>query len=341
MFAARHYLLMLLAASSWLGAAVAARASSIYEPNNLPNKSFALPSKQFVVSDDLNGTAGRPLTLLAQYNPTYAAQLAMGSPLPGEWNNGGSQLFDVPLAANGMAFFRITGAPDGSFVGTHTQNGKYSITYKVFNPADQLVKTVTQFEWVTPGMVDNAWLPPDVSIPNWTGYKTDVVVNNVVGPGSGDSLDFFTFSGLGANMPFTARLTNFDFDAMIGLYNGNTLGTTGTLIDGVPTLTGVADSAGKVKIGITGMGDTSFVGAHTEVGQYTLQVFPIPEPSTGALLGGGGAVWLLLGKRARRQRRRAARAQGSWWASTEASASAGGCSSSSRASRSSGSSGGV
>jgi hypothetical protein len=286
-----------------------------------------------VVSDDLNGTAGRPLTLLAQYSPTYASQLAMGSPLPGEWNDGGSQLFDVPLAVNGMAFFRVTGAPDSSFAGTHTQNGKYSITYKVFNPADQLVKTVTQLEWVTPGMVDNAWLPPDMSIPNWTGYTTDVVVNNVVGPGSGDSLDFFMFSGLAPGMPFTARLTSFEFDAMIGLYSGNTLVATGTLVEGVPTLSGMADGTGKVKIGITGMGDASFVGAHTEVGQYTLEVFPIPEPSAGALLGGGAAAWWLLQKRVRRLRKRAARAQGAT-AAGRACGSAGG--SSPNSSRSSG-----
>jgi hypothetical protein len=311
----RQYLLVALVGLGWLGACVAARASSIYEPNNLPSKAYALPSGQLVVSDDLNGTAGRPDTILGEYNMTYSTLLASADNTPGVGNGYGSELLGVPLLFNGAALFRVTGAPDLNFEGTasngtklHTQSGEYSVTYKVYNPAHQLVKTVTQHDSVIPGMVDNLWLPPDNSIANWTGYTTDVVVNNVYGPGTGDSLDFFTFSGLAPNAPFTAKLTFAGFDALIGLYNGNTKIATGTLVGGIPTLTGFADGTGRVKIGVTGAGDDNFTGAHLQVGAYTLQVIQVPEPAGAALFGAGAALVCLWwkGRRGERGCRRAA-----------------------------------
>lgn len=301
MLAVRHYLLAAACGLAWFALAACARAEPIHEPNNSPGAAYMLPSGQMAVSDDLNGTQGRPDTLLAEYNMTYSTLLAMADNTPGVGNGLGSQLLDVPLLFNGAALFRVTGAPDTGFVGDHTQSGKYSITYEVHNPAHELVKTLTQYEWVTPGMVDNMWLPPDNSLADWTGYTADVTVNNIVGPGSGDSLDFYMFSGLEPFMPFTAQLTDVAFDALIGLYDGNTLVATGTLVDGVPTLSGMADSMGRVKIGVTGAGDGTFVGAHDKVGTYTLQVTAVPEPAGFVLFAAGAALLCASWRRRRGQ----------------------------------------
>jgi hypothetical protein len=292
----RRYLLVAIVGLAWLSLSASLRAESIHEPNNSPGAAHALPGGQMLVSDDLNGDDGRPEILLGQYTPTYGSLLAMGSPAPGVGNGLGSQLLGIPLFSNGMAFFRVTGAPDTTFDGSHVQDGQYSVTYQVYDPAHQPVKTVTQYEWVTPSMIDNVWLPPDTSVANWTGYTTDVTVNNVVGPGSGDSLDFFTFSGLDPFMPFTARLTDAGFDALIGLYDGDVQVGVGMLVAGVPTLSGIADATGSVKLGVTGLGDNDFVGAHAETGQYTLEVIPIPEPAGIVLWGIGAALFCLFSK---------------------------------------------
>jgi hypothetical protein len=158
--------------------------------------------------------------------------------------------------------------------------------------------------------LDSIWNLPDNSIPNWTGYTADVTVNNVVGPGTGDSLDFFLFSGLTPNTPFLATLPVAEFDGVLGHYSSaNVLLATSTLVEGVPTVAGVADNLGRAKIGVTGLGDSAFVGAHVEVGAYTLQIVEVPEPA-GAILAACGAglaglYWIGRRKRAAAKRDRA------------------------------------
>jgi hypothetical protein len=76
----------------------------------------------------------------------------------------------------------------------------------------------------------------------------------------------------------------------------------------VPTVAGFADSQGRAKIGVTGLGDTNFVGAHVQVGQYTLQIVQVPEPPSAILAAcGPGLAGLYLWARSRRARRRGSR----------------------------------
>jgi hypothetical protein len=129
-----------------------------------------------------------------------------------------------------------------------------------------------------------------------------VYLNNVVGPGTGDSLDFFTFTGLTPSAPFQVQLTDAQFSGLIGLYSGNTLVSSGILVGGVPTVSGIADSLGRVKIGVTGAGDNTFVGAHVQTGQYTLQLLLVPEPASAILLASGAGFAAICGRSRRRSR---------------------------------------
>jgi hypothetical protein len=304
MLAVRHKLLVALAGLVGLCAAPVVRADMTHEPNNSPAAAFTLLNGQFVVSDDLNGSAGRADTILGLYDPAYGTLLDDNDDAPGVGNGFASQLLDVPLHANGSAYFSVTGAPDNLFVGAHTEFGKYSISYDVHSPTHELVKSLSELEWVTPGMVDNAWLDPDGSLSDWSGYTVDVTVNNIVGPGTGDSLDFFLFTGMDPFAPFTARLTEVEFDAIIALYDGLNLVGTGAPVDGVLALEGIADGLGRVKIGVTGLGDDGFLGEHAQVGAYTLEVVPIivPEPGGAILLATGAALLCLFGRCGRRRR---------------------------------------
>ena len=303
MSSVRQKLVLALVGLLGLGAAPPVRGESIYEPNNFPATAFELPGGQFVVSDDLNGNSGRADSILGLYDPTYRTLLDSNDNAPSVGNGFGSQLLGVPLRTNGSAYFRVTGAPDAAFGGSHTELGRYSISYTVHGPGDEEVKSHTANEWVTPGMVDNLWLNPDDTLLDWTGYTVDVTVNNVVGRGFGDSLDFFLFSGLAPFSPFVARLTESEFPGIIGLYDAeNHRVATSVLLAGVPTIEGFADKFGRVKLGVTAEVDPQFTGEHIEMGQYTLAV--VPEPASGLMLLAGAAL-VCLYRNCRRGGRRA------------------------------------
>jgi hypothetical protein len=296
-----------LIALAALVVATRARASIIgSEPNNSPSKAFALPLGLLKLSDDLNGNVGRPDTLLGEFDPAFKILSLTDDNSNPTGNHKGSQLLGVPLRANGSAYFSVTGAGDNGFTGQHAQSGQYSILYQIRDAQHNLVKTLpVEFENVTPGMIDFIWLDPDPSKANWTGYTVDVTINNVVGPGTGDSLDFWTFSGLSPFQPFTAKITASTFPALTSLVNGsNAITKISDPNDPYATLTGTADASGKVKIGVSAVGDTLFKGEHAATGTYDLQVFPaaVPEPSSVVLAAMGAVACLALARRRRAAR---------------------------------------
>lgn len=271
------------------------------EPNNSPSKAFNLSTGLLLITDDLDGNVGRPDTLLGQYNPSFTVLGLVddnGNPAP---NHKGSQLLNVPLRTNGSAYFRVSGTGDNGFGGDHGESGRYSILYQVRDPQHNLVKTLPlEFEDVNPGMIDNIWLDPDPSKPDWTGYTVDVTINNIVGAGTGDSLDFWVFSGLQPGQGFTARITNSAFPALLArVNNSNVITMISNPNDPVATLTGFADAQGKVRLGVSAVGDTLFKGEHAQTGSYTLQVIPVPEPQTMVLAAMGLAAILAVRRRRR------------------------------------------
>ena len=257
--------------------------------------------------DDLNGNVGRPDTLLGAYDPAFHTLSASDDNSSAAGNGTASELVGVPLRTNGSAYFRVTGKADTSFTGNHTQSGTYSVRYDLFDAHGVLFKTMPlEFENVAPGMVDNIWLdPPSTPEPQRAGGTVNVTINNIVGPGTGDSLDFFLFSGLLPFQKFDAMVTGAEFPALLGLFNTQTRVLVSSNSDVMPGLVGFADSQGRVLVGVSGKPDSLFKGAHAEVGDYTVEIIPVvvPEPSAGVLLIVGGALAGFLARRRRQTRR--------------------------------------
>ncbi len=279
------------------------------EPNNTPITATILPGGQTIVNDDLNGSLGRPDTILGLYDPAYSTLMDSDDNSSPMGNGFASQLLGVPVRSNGSAYFRVTGSPDATFVSNHMQAGQYSVQFDVRDPLGELVaeKSFTEFESVSPLSLDNIWMNPSAvpaGFASWAGFTVDVTVNNVVGPGTGDSLDFFVFTDFEPFQEVTATITDAEFDALIAIYDNITLVTSS--VGGPPTLVGQADAAGNFRVGVTGLGDDGFAGAHALVGAYTLEVLPVPEPASMILLAIGGlgfAAWSVRRRRTSATRR--------------------------------------
>ncbi len=195
------------------------------DPNNTPGTATILPGGQLVVLDSLDGSAGRPDTILGLFDPSGTTLLDSDDNGSSLGNNFASQLLDVPIFSDGSIFFKVTGSPDSTFVGNHVQNGKYAWFLDVRDPNGQIVPGLSQSfanEEISPFNQDSIWLLPSASPdplnPNWVGFTVDMTINNIVGPGTGDSLDFFTFTGLEPFQEFTATL-DANFPALIALYD--------------------------------------------------------------------------------------------------------------------------
>jgi hypothetical protein len=279
--------------------------------NTTPAKAIVLTPGQFIVDGALNGTAASPSTLIGEYDPAYHTLIASSASTISPLVNAASESLSVPLRLNGSAYFRVTGAPDTAFTGAQNQLGKYSVEFDLYDSHHNLFQTMPLiFDDVVPGMLDNIWLDPD-SDPRRAGGSVTITVTNLVGPGTGHSLDYYVFTGLQPDQPFTATFNNVGFNALIGLFNNaNQLTATSQSVNGVPVLVGTADHQGRALIGVTGAGDSQFKGLHDQTGQYGLEliVAPTPEPSSAVLLGLGAT---LAGFHWRRRRGNGARSSNS------------------------------
>ncbi|HEX3724721.1 MAG TPA: PEP-CTERM sorting domain-containing protein [Pirellulales bacterium] len=264
-----------------------------------PSKALVLPAGQLIESGSLNAAVARPDTLLGEFDPTYHTLLASNDDTAGVGDGHGSELLGVPLLPNGAAFFRVTGHGDVNFNGSHTQSGSYEVDFIVYDLHHNVISTSSEIEDVQPGMVDNVWVSPSAAA---IGGSVDVIVNNLPYPVTGNPMSFYEFTGLHPNQSFTAQIDASTFPSLVGWFQqSNSIYNLAQ--SGPNSLTGTADGAGKVVIGITGQPDTQFVGAHTDVGSFTVQIVPTPEPAGVVLIGLGGAVASLGGYVRRRKRR--------------------------------------
>lgn len=289
-----------------LSASARATAAPIFEPNNTRPQATVLNPGTFVVNDSLNGAPGRADTLLGQFDSSYHTLIRSDNNSSPLGNGFASKLTGVPLGDNGSAYFSITGAGDTNFTGNHSQSGKYYVQFDLYDASHNFFKTLSlEYESVEPGMFDNIWIdPPLVPEPERVGGTVDITVNNLVGPGTGDSLDFFWFSGLQPGQAFTATLTTSTFDALIAQFDalGNLLAQSNPLA-GIQTFNGLADAQGRALLAVTGRADVNFKGEHAAAGTYTLAIVPtlVPEPGTAGLLAVGGASAALVWRRRRKR----------------------------------------
>jgi hypothetical protein len=298
----RHLTLVVSTGLALAAGGARAWADSIYESNNTVGTAAILPSGQLVVMDDLNGNAGRPDTVLGLYDAAYSTLLDVDNDGSTTGNGTASQLTLVPLDIHGGAYFRHSGYPDTSFITAHSQLGQYYVQFDLYTSAHAYFKTLSlEYESVEPGFLDNVWVdPPAAPEPERIGGFVTATVQNIVGPGTGDSLDFFWFTGLGADMPFEAELTIHTFDALLAWFGGpnNQLIT----FDGGPNpkISGIADGLGRALIAVSGGGDNLFKGEHAKTGDYTLLVTPVPEPASIALAAIGTVLAMLVRPRRRK-----------------------------------------
>lgn len=305
---AAHCLVLCSLALCWL--TICADSATAAEPNNTPVTATILPGGTLVVNDSLNGAPGRPNTLLGIFDPSFANLQLLDDNSSPLGNGFASQLTGIPLRSDGSLYFQVTGMTDVAFAGNHTQSGKYAWYLDVRDPQGNIVPSLSKWQndELSPFNQDTEWLDPSVSPdpgnPNWEGYTADLTLNNVVGPGSGDALDFWVFTGLQPFQEFTATFSG-AFAGLIAQYGPtNTRIAETTAFDAIPTLTGMADFMGRVKLGVTGVGDSGFTGAHVAAGDYRLALTVVPEPGSVILAGLGAAgVWFCF-RRQKHSRRR-------------------------------------
>jgi len=297
-------------AAAAVGLLAAGQAAWAAEPNNDPLSATEVPlapgSNQVEISDGLNGADGRLDTLLGHFDASYASALASdddGSPLG---NGQASALFGLPLEPNGAVYVSVTGAGDEGFVGNHALMGAYRIIFDIYDASGNLLESTDCpdsfggaasgcVDSLAPNGLDNFWLNPD---PARAGGSVDVVIDNVLGAGDGDALDFWRFTGLPAGTPFVLEVIASEFDPLLGLFDSDNPAAGPIDTDGgpavLPRLEGSVPDDGQLLAGVTGLADTGFVGEHIQVGAYTLRVTVVPEPAAGVLLAMGLAAVLWL-----------------------------------------------
>jgi hypothetical protein len=288
----RHRLLVGLVGLISLSAVARVQAGMLYEPNNTALQAAVLPSGTYTVNASLDLV--QPETILGEFDPFYETLLQTSPSADGtvtEWDH-------VPLLPNGSQYFRVSGLGDVNFTGDHTQTGRFSYEFKVYDGLHNLLQITFNTAEITPktatsnGSVKNIWInPPAASDPPspQIGGSVDVIVTDL------SDTDFYKFSGLHPFQAFTANISGETFLPRLGLWSDATTHTAS--VDG-SLLTGQANSLGQVLIGVTAQGDTDFIGAHTSSGAYSLVItpgsIPTPEPGSIVLLGLGGLLAFLF-----------------------------------------------
>lgn len=262
------------------------------EPNDVFGDATVLPSGTLSVSDTIDGLEG-PDTYLGffaddTFTPPPLEEDDDSSPLG---NGLADALFDIPVNADGSIPLAVTGCCD-DFDGSHGEEGEYELIVDVFDAGGGTLDSFSVFSTLMPGIVDEFAF----SDPSWIGGSFTAVIDNLVAVDPDDDpVDFWVFTGLTPGASYVAEIVDADFDTLLGVFDGG-----GTLedtdddggFDLLSKLDVTADGSGEVVLAVTGFPDFDVFGAHSEVGDYTLTLTLVPEPTSAImmLLGVGGLV---------------------------------------------------
>lgn len=274
---------------------------------NDPNDPIPLTPGQMIVDGELTAADAELDTLLAHTTPGFGTVLALddnSSTLGGDLASG---LFGLPLENDGSIFVNLTGAGNENFIVTnssphsHDQWGPYQVQFDFYDTAGDPLESVmypggAATESIEPGAVETIFLQ---GTPERVGGSVDVQVKTFAGS-EGNRIDFWLFNDLAPGLMFEAEITSADFASRIGYYQDSGLpllaSSTGGGEGGLPLLAGIVPANGQFMIAVTGMDDDQFLGDHSGLGEYLLQVTtsnPVPEPTSAVLLALGGVAFAL------------------------------------------------
>ena len=250
-------------------AALLALNSLVYatEPNETFSEATVLAPGVHTVADELTGSGGgsAPDTLLG-IRDLFGDYYAVG--------DGSLGFGSVPTNYLGSIDFSITGAGDDTFAGFHNETGEYEVFVDVYDFGDELVDSFSEVRTLAPGVVH------DFSYNDfeWANGSYDVYADS--GGGAAD-VDYFTFTNLAPNSLFSIRTADPDgigIDTYLGWFSSS-----GFLLEanddedfnsGIYTslIEGNVPSDGTLTFAVTGYGDESFAGVHSQVGAYELRL---------------------------------------------------------------------
>lgn len=286
-----------------LATTAAVTGTSTAEPNEDFFEATVLAPGVFAVSDDITGSPAPAA------DTTLGAFDEFGGLIESDDDNSSygdglaSALFDIPVNADGSIELAVSGYEDLDFDGIddfsgfgHIEEGAYDLFVDIFDSGGSPIDFIGDSGSLVSGAVDTF----SYSDPAWIGGTFTVEIDNLSNFEPGD-VDFWRFTGLTPGLPFTAEITDGDFDTVLGLFDD----TTGDLlvedddggVGGLSLLSDVVPASGDIVLAVSGFDDFGFIGVHTEFGDYTLTVTIIPEPLTLCLA--AFAAPLLLTRRRR------------------------------------------
>ncbi len=175
---------------------------------------------------------------------------------------------------SGSIDFSVSGWPDDTFFGNHSESGYYEVFLDVYDFFDDLVDQFSEIRLLEPGVFHDF----NYSDFEWNGGSYDVYIDNTVGP---SDVDFFTFTGLTPGASFSARTLDPDtslIDTYLGWFNSTGMllavdddsggGSSGLL----SLLQGTVPANGRLTFAVTGHGDVDFIGDHAAFGTYELRL---------------------------------------------------------------------
>jgi hypothetical protein len=182
--------------------------------------------------------------------------------------------------------FSVTGAGDDTFAGFHNESGEYEVFVDVYDFGDELVDSFSEVRTLAPGIVH------DFSYNDfeWANGSYDVYVDSPSGGGGAADVDFFTFTNLAPHSLFSIRTADpggTGIDTYLGWFSSSGFLTEANddedFNSGIYTslIEGNVPADGTLTFAVTGYGDESFLGAHSQVGAYELRL----EAQTAGLVG--------------------------------------------------------